>query len=550
MSGSVTMKYLKLGVFAIVAVLVMGVAGGQLLPAMSAPRQELAVQVSDTALVARGRAVVRMSDCVACHSAPGGKEFAGGLAMQTPFGTLYSTNITPDKDTGIGAYQYADFERAVRHGVRKDGASLYPAMPFVSYAALTDEDMQALYAFFTSGVQPVAQANKAAEISWPFSMRWPLAWWKTFFGGHGAFVPPQGATSQVARGAYLVEGPGHCGTCHTPRGVAFQEKATRDGANGVFLSGSELAGWYAKSLRHEDEGLGGWSEKDIETFLMTGRNDRTAAFGTMAEVVEHSTQHMSRDDASAIAAYLMTLAPRAGHEAVASKGEDKTTPALYENADHSDGAHAYVAHCAACHRLDGQGTARLFPALAGNQVVASGNPSSLIQITLGGGAMASTPADSSRPSMPMFSKLDDATVASALTFIRTSWGNQGAPVTAADVAAVRQGVFAKKPMDYVPVDAAATQGLDASIQAGQALALDRAKGNCLACHTLKGGDAPSSVGRELVNMKRQFPNRADLVEILNDEPLRNPIAPMPAFGRNHILTKSEIEQIIDFLYTL
>ena len=256
---------------------------------------------------------------------------------------------------------------------------------------------------------------------------------------------------------------------------------------------------------------------------------------------------MSDADASAIAAYLASLPARPGHAASAPKAEDATTAKLLDSADHSPGALGYVAQCAPCHRIDGQGAPRLFPALAGNAVVTTDNPSSLIQITLSGGAMAGTPADKTRPSMPELAKLDDRAVADILTFIRTSWGNKASPVSANDVAAMR-GVIAHKPLDHVPEDVPAANADDA--KAGQALALDRAKGNCLACHTIKGGDAPSSVGRELVGMKRRFPNRADLVEILTNEPMRNSIAPMPAFGRNHILTRAEIEQIIDFLYTL
>lgn len=534
------MSFLKQVVLAVVIVLAVGLGGSFLAPSVFVPRQSVQVNAADPALVGRGRAVAEQSDCVACHTAANGKPFAGGLAMRTPAGTLYSTNITPDNGTGIGAYEFADFERAVRHGVRKDGSPLYPAMPYVSYARLTDQDTQALCAYFVTAVQPVAQANQAAAMSWPASMRWPLAWWQMAFGAHGGFTAPQGASPQVARGAYLVEGPGHCGACHTPRGFAFQEKALADDPGGDFLSGSTLDGWHAKSLRHEDTGLGSWTRPELVEFLRTGRNDRTAAFGSMAEVIAHSGQHLGEADASAIAEYLGSLAARPGHAVTPAATQDTTTTALYEGGDQSPGALGYVAHCAACHHMNGQGTARLFPALAGNAVVQTEDPSSLIQITLSGGAMARTPADRTRPSMPELARLDDHAVADILSFVRASWGNKAAPVTPAQVAAMR-GVIAQRPAE--PASAGDTK-------AGQALALDRAKGNCLACHTIKGGDAPSSVGRELVNMKRRFPHRSDLVEILDDETLRNPIAPMPAFGRNQILTPAEIDQIIDFLYTL
>ncbi|WP_374544734.1 c-type cytochrome [Rhodoblastus sp.] len=541
------MKFLKLGAAVAAIGLVVAVGGAYVAPIWFAPRQNVHANAADPALIEQGRSVAEASDCVACHTAKGGKPFAGGLAMQTPIGVIYSTNITPDKDTGIGGYDFADFERAVRHGVRKDGSPLYPAMPYISYSVLTDGDVQALYSFFASAVQPVSQPNQPSTIPWPQNMRWPLAWWQMLFGGHSRFAPPEGATPEVVRGAYLVEGAGHCGACHTPRGAAFQEVALKDGPDGAFLSGSALEGWYAKSLRHEDVGLGNWSQQEIADFLKTGRNARTAAFGSMADVVQHSAQHFSETDASAIAAFLVSRAPRPGHAAAAPKAEDTTTAKLYDSADRSPGALGYVAQCAPCHRLNGQGTPRLFPALAGNSAVTTQDPSSLIQITLAGGAMAKTPADKTHPSMPELSRLDDIAVADILTFVRNSWGNTATPVSAADVAAMR-GVIAGKPLDYIPERPSPT--LAASVKAGQELALDRAKGNCLACHTLKGGDAPSNVGRELVDMKRRFPIRGDLVEILTDESMRNPIAPMPSLGRNHVLSRTEIEQIIDFLYTL
>ena len=443
------MKFLKLAVSALAIGLVVAVGGAYVAPALFAPRQNVAVDVVDPTLIEKGRFVAQASDCVACHTAAGGKAFAGGLAMQTPVGVIYSTNITPDKDSGVGGYDFADFERAVRHGLRKDGVPLYPAMPYVSYSVLSDADVQALYAYFMSAVQPVVQQNQASTIPWPTNMRWPLAWWQVLFGGHGGFTPPEGATPEVARGAYLVEGAGHCGACHTPRGAAFQEKAVKDGPSGEFLSGAELEGWYAKSLRNEDVGLAGWSRQEIADFLKTGRNTRTAAFGGMADVVQHSAQHLDDADASAISAYLISRPARSGHAASAPKAEDATTAKLYDNADRSPGALGYVAQCAPCHRLNGQGTARLFPALAGNAVVATDNPSSLIQITLAGGAMAATPADNTRPSMPELSRLEDHAVADILSFVRSSWGNKASPVSASDVAAMRDAI-ARKPLDYVP----------------------------------------------------------------------------------------------------
>ena len=266
---------------------------------------------STDAQIKQGEYLARAGDCVACHTAKGGKPFAGGLGMETPIGTVYSTNITPDA-SGIGGYSFDDFDRAVRHGIGKSGSSLYPAMPFPSYARVSPADMQALYAYFMKGVEPVEQPNKETDIPWPLSMRWPLSIWRELFAPKvETYQAPVGADPVVSRGAYLVEGLGHCGACHTPRAITMQEKALSASESPLFLSGSApLEGWIAKNLRgdHKD-GLGSWSEDDLVQFLRTGRSDRGAVFGGMSDVVEHSMQYMTEADLRAIARYLKSLPP-------------------------------------------------------------------------------------------------------------------------------------------------------------------------------------------------------------------------------------------------
>lgn len=445
-------KFLKLGIGLVAAgwIVALGVAWST--PYWFARKTTDSVNVRDAALVERGRYLARAADCVACHSAPGGREFAGGLAMQTPMGTIYSTNITPDKETGIGRYDYGDFERAVRKGIRPDGTPLYPAMPYVSYRVVGDDDIKALYAYFASDVPAVRQENHPTTIPWPLNMRWPLAWWQLLFGGHRTFDPPVGADESITRGAYLVEGLAHCGACHTPRGIAFQEKAVKDTPSGAFLSGSVLEGWFAKNLRNEATGLSTWSKDEIVDFLKTGRTARTAAFGSMVDVVQHSTQHLSDDDLKAIADYLKSLAPRPGREATAAASPDLTTERLLAGNYSAPGALAYAENCAACHRLDGRGAPRIFPALAGNSIVFAEDPSSLIQITLAGGTMAKTPADRMAFAMPAFDRLDNREIADLLTFIRSGWGNKGSAVTSDDVGAMR-AILARKPKNDVPGDA-------------------------------------------------------------------------------------------------
>lgn len=401
----------------------------------------LAAQADEAtdALVKKGEYLARAGDCVACHTAKGGKPFAGGLPMETPIGTVYSTNITPDA-TGIGQYSFEDFDLAVRKGVAKDGSTLYPAMPYPSYARVKDEDMRALYAYFMQGVQPVAQPNKATDIPWPVSMRWPLAIWRGVFAPEvRAWQAAAGADPVVSRGAYLVEGLGHCGACHTPRALTMQEEALSPADGKQFLAGSApLEGWIAKNLRgdHKD-GLGSWSEEQLVQFLKTGRSDRSAVFGGMSDVVEHSMQHLSDADLTAIARYLKTLPASDPHDQP-HVYDKQVAEALWNGDDSKPGAAVYIDNCAACHRTDGQGYTRVFPALAGNPVVQTADATSLIHVVLDGGTVPATHTAPSNLTMPAFGwRLSDQEVAEVVNFIRTSWGNQGSAVSASDVKAIR-----------------------------------------------------------------------------------------------------------------
>ncbi|MDF7674571.1 cytochrome c [Acetobacteraceae bacterium ESL0709] len=393
---------------------------------------------ADQKAVEQGAYVAVLSDCVACHTAKGGQPYAGGLPLETPIGTLYTTNITPDSETGIGKYSYEDFERAVRRGIRKDGKTMYPAMPYPDFSRLSDDDMHALYAFFMSGVKPVHDVNKANEIPWPKSMRWPLAWWRWIFAPnvHSGPVPTSG-DAVADRGAYLVEGPGHCGTCHTPRAATLQQKAlsSRDGSD--FLAGSQVDNYTASNLRGDIlTGLGSWEEEDIVSFLKTGRNQHSAAFGGMADVVFHSTQHMSDADLQAIAHFLKTLPASKKEQPFAA--DPAVGKELSEGHVTRVGARTYIDNCAACHLTSGKGYNDTFPALANNPVVNAADPSSLIHIVLVGDTIPSTAVEPTHFSMPSFAhRLSDQEVADVVTFIRTSWGNKGAAVSADEVAKLR-----------------------------------------------------------------------------------------------------------------
>ncbi|MFJ3047662.1 cytochrome c [Herbaspirillum chlorophenolicum] len=391
----------------------------------------------DQQLVKRGEYLAKAGDCVACHTAKGGKPFAGGLPMATPIGTVYSSNITPDKDHGIGSYTEDDFDKALRHGIRKDGASLYPAMPYPSYAKVKPADVKALYAYFMNGVQADPTPNRGVDIVWPLSMRWPLSIWRKVFAPN---VVADGAddNSPIVRGKYLVEGLGHCGACHTPRGIGMQEKALTDDST-QFLSGGVVEGYLANNLRGDArDGLGSWSEQDIAVFLKTGRNSHSAAFGGMADVVANSTQYMTDEDLTAMAKYLKSLKPVKDGVAPLAY-DDKTHQALRKGSDQSPGAMGFLNNCAACHRSSGKGWTETFPTLAQSATVNAGNPASLIKIVLAGGEMPWTHKAPTQFAMPAFgSRLSDQEVAEIVTFIRSSWGNNAGAVSASDVAKVRK----------------------------------------------------------------------------------------------------------------
>ncbi|MEM5387266.1 cytochrome c [Paraburkholderia phymatum] len=395
---------------------------------------------ADRALIERGRYLAAAGDCIACHTSKGGKPFSGGLAIDSPIGKIYSTNITPDKRTGIGSYTFQDFDNAVRRGIAKDGGSLYPAMPYVSYSKVKPSDVKALYAYFMNGVQPVSQVNKPADIPWPLSMRWPLRFWRMAFAPDAISDDAPVSNDPILRGRYLVEGLGHCSACHTPRGFGLQEKVLTDDGK-TFLSGGVIDGYLAKSLRGDQrDGLGNWTEAEIVAFLKSGRTAHSAAFGGMAQVVQDSTQHMTDADLQAIAAYLKTLKPADG-SSTALTADRAAYQALRLGTDHSNGAHTFVDNCAACHRTSGSGYDGTFPTLALSSVVNSRDPTSLIHIVLEGDEMPWTKAAPAHFAMPGFGwRLSDRDVADVLTFVRSSWGNQAPAVTEAQVTKVRKAI--------------------------------------------------------------------------------------------------------------
>jgi mono/diheme cytochrome c family protein len=370
----------------------------------------------------------RLGDCVACHSTPEGKPFAGGLAMGTPLGVIYSTNITFDAKTGIGDYTLADFDNAVRRGVARDGHRLYPAMPYPSYAKLSDDDVKRLYDYFKYSVQPAEQANKPSTIAPPYNWRWPIAFWNIAFVDDKPFAPRAGHDDAWNRGAYLVQGFGHCGSCHTPRGAAFQEVALTD-AGADYLSGAQLDGWRAASLRGEKNiGLGRWTADDVKAFLLHGRNAHGIVYGSMLDAFNNSAQYLSDADASAVAAYLKSLPPAAS-EGAAWTYDDSTAKSLAAGAPPNSGAALYLKHCVYCHGVDGKGTGDQLAPLAGNPTLLDNDASSVVNIVLNGAGHAVENGEPDAYRMgPFRVQLSDADVAAVATFVRSAWGNKAPAV--------------------------------------------------------------------------------------------------------------------------
>lgn len=396
----------------------------------------------DAQAIEHGAYLARAGDCIACHTAAKGQPFAGGLPIKSALGTIWSTNITPDKQNGIGAYTETQFAAALREGKRADGSNLYPAMPYPSYSKLTDADVHDLYVYFMHGVAPVASKPTETSLSFPFNLRFGLSLWNWAFTEPGVFTPNSGANAEINRGAYLVEGLGHCGSCHTARGIAMQEKAL-DGSKADYLGGADLNGWWAPQLRGKSDSHGGvasWSAEEVVDYLATGRNAHASVNGEMTSVVEHSTSHLSATDLHAIAAYIKSLPTNAAGAtpAVDEAARQATSKTLTAAVGLTLGQRLYLDNCAGCHTVTGNGAARVFPATAGSSLINAKDPSGLIHTMLAGAVTPSTPLAPEHLPMPGFAgRLSDDEVAQLATFIRSGWGNQGGAVSAAQVAKVR-----------------------------------------------------------------------------------------------------------------
>jgi mono/diheme cytochrome c family protein len=382
-----------------------------------------------TQTIERGEYLARAGDCVACHTLVNGIQFAGGRPMPTPFGALYSPNITPDDDTGIGKWTSDEFYRMMHSGVSRDGTLLYPAMPFASYTKVTRADSDAIYAYLMS-VPPVRQRNRPHELKFPFNNRDLLLGWRTLYFREGEYVPDATQSAQWNRGAYLVQGLGHCAMCHTAINALGGSSESKAFEGGMIPNQN----WYAPSLTSNREaGLGDWEIKDIADLLQVGVSRRGTVYGPMAEVVYNSLQYLTDEDAQAMAVYLKALPQRDSEPPPTSRAR-LVDPAVMET-----GRKVYEKQCAICHGAEGKGHAPAYPPLAGNQSITMASPVNSIRMVLNGGYPPGTRKNPRPHGMPPFSHiLDDEEVAAVVTYIRVAWENSGTPVTAAQANDLRK----------------------------------------------------------------------------------------------------------------
>lgn len=368
---------------------------------------------ADTALIERGRYLATAGDCVACHTAPGGVPFAGGLYMTTPFGDISTPNITPDKATGIGSWTDDQFYRAMHDGIGAEGEYLYPVFPFPWFTKVTREDVLAIKAYLFS-LPPQSAPRQPLKLAFPFNVRTGLLAWRTAFFKPQTFAPDPGRSEMVNRGAYLVEGLGHCGECHN--GNSLFGASAWSGR----LEGGQIEGWYAPSLKADGRnGLGSWSDEQVVTYLHSGAAPgKGVALGPMQETIERSLSQLSADDLRAMAAYLKS---EANHDADGAA----TPPAGQPAAVAAVGADVYLNHCAFCHGVDGRGMPGMIPALAGNGAVGSQGPENVMRVVLGG----LEPAYGLGPMPAVGAGMSDAEVAAVANYVRTAWGND-APANA------------------------------------------------------------------------------------------------------------------------
>jgi len=401
-----------------------------LLAALGAHAQNKpAGNAADRALIDKGAYLARAGDCIACHTKPEGELFAGGRPMLTPFGTLYTSNITPDSETGIGTWSADQFYAMMHTGRFPDGGLLYPAMPFGSYTKVTRADSDAIFAFLRS-IPAVKQPNRPHDLRFPYNNRSLILGWRTLYFNEGEYKPDPKQSDEWNRGAYLVEGLGHCAMCHTAINALGGSSDSEAFQGGLI----PMQNWYAPSLTSNKEaGLGDWNLQEITDYLKTGISARGAVYGPMAEVVYNSLQYMTDADIRAMAVYLKSLgqgSPPGAARATVTTSEGSLLLTL--------GKTIYDRECASCHGAQGLGKPPHYPPLASNQSIQMSSAVNPIRMVLNGGFPPGTAGNPQPYGMPPFAQsLSDDEVAAVVTYIRTAWGNRGAAVSAREANALR-----------------------------------------------------------------------------------------------------------------
>lgn len=375
------------------------------------------------AVVARGKALTDAGDCAGCHTADASRPFAGGREIPTPFGKIYSPNLTPDRDTGIGAWSDDDFYRAMHDGIAPDGTRYYPAFPYPYFTRLTRSDVLAIKAHLAT-LPAVRNTRPAARLKWPLNHRVVMRGWNLLFFRPATFQPDPAQNDVWNRGAYLVNGPGHCGACHTPKNFLGADRS------GKRFEGGAVDGWYAPRLdAAARSGLASWSLDDIKNYLKTGRSEKSYAAGPMADVVRSSTSKLADADIHAIATYLKSLPAGSPEPSVAAPASSQMRA----------GEKVYRETCSACHELDGEGSPGIFPPLPRNSNLQASNPASIIRIVLDGAVSVTTAQLPNPATMPAYAgKMSNEEIAAVVTYMRNAWGNAASPVTPDQVSAARE----------------------------------------------------------------------------------------------------------------
>ena len=394
-----------------------------LMAALLVTRAAVAADLQSFETVARGQYLAVVADCAACHTKPGGKPFAGGVALKTPFGTLVGPNITPDPDAGIGAWTDDQFVAALHDGRGRGGIRLFPAMPYPAYTKMTREDALAIRAYLQT-IAPEPDKIEANRLPFPLSIRFNMAVWNALNFNPGRIEPDSSKSAEWNRGRYLVDALGHCGTCHTPKTLLGADNVS------AYLQGGPLQGWFAPNITADSrKGVGGWSIDEIVRYLKTGVSPDSIATGDMTEEIVHSSSKMTDSDLKTIAVYLKSLVTPKESVPVSLAASDPRMVA---------GQAIYKDNCAACHTDAGTGTPGLFARLARSNTVQSDDPTTLIRVVLMGSQGVSTADAPTSPAMPSFGwRLNDAQVASVLTYIRNTWGNAAALISTDQVNAIK-----------------------------------------------------------------------------------------------------------------